>query len=300
MGNVFADFLVNKGLYDTIEITKDNIEELCDLIEGKVRISIYCKECKENRVFSMEPLVFELPVDENHIQKRYLGEELRQLQVLQKKILPKPGDYGQKRDWYWKSFQCDDAVRIMVFSFHCSMDEHHTIDYVVQTNGNLMKKIGQYPSLADLSLSELKDYRKVVDETNLRELKRAIGLHAQGIGVGAYVYLRRIFERIIIGAGRKAVEDGRVEQKSFDRARMDEKIKLLKEDLPNILIETPEFYGIVSKGVHELSEHECIAFFPLMQEAIIMILREWDEKRKVSESEKRIKESFSKIAASIK
>ena len=30
--NVFGDFLVNKGLYDEIEITKDNIYELADLI----------------------------------------------------------------------------------------------------------------------------------------------------------------------------------------------------------------------------------------------------------------------------
>ena len=28
--NVFGDFLVNKGLYDEIEITKDNIYELAD------------------------------------------------------------------------------------------------------------------------------------------------------------------------------------------------------------------------------------------------------------------------------
>uniref|UniRef100_UPI004055FA9B hypothetical protein n=1 Tax=Agathobacter sp. TaxID=2021311 RepID=UPI004055FA9B len=32
MDNVFGDFLVNKGLYDEIEITKDNIYELADLV----------------------------------------------------------------------------------------------------------------------------------------------------------------------------------------------------------------------------------------------------------------------------
>lgn len=34
MDNVFGDFLVNKGLYDEIEITKDNIFELADLVGG--------------------------------------------------------------------------------------------------------------------------------------------------------------------------------------------------------------------------------------------------------------------------
>ena len=52
--NVFGDFLVNKGLYDEIEITKDNIYELADLIGGHVKIDIYCPKCRESRVFSCE------------------------------------------------------------------------------------------------------------------------------------------------------------------------------------------------------------------------------------------------------
>lgn len=43
MSNVFVEFLVNQGLYDKIEITEDNISDLCDLIDGKERISVYCK-----------------------------------------------------------------------------------------------------------------------------------------------------------------------------------------------------------------------------------------------------------------
>lgn len=35
MSNVFAEFLVNQGLYDKIEITEGNINALCDLIDGK-------------------------------------------------------------------------------------------------------------------------------------------------------------------------------------------------------------------------------------------------------------------------
>ena len=35
--NVFVDFLVNKGLYDKFDITKDNIYELADLLGGHVK-----------------------------------------------------------------------------------------------------------------------------------------------------------------------------------------------------------------------------------------------------------------------
>jgi hypothetical protein len=52
--NVFGNFLVENGLYDTIEITKENIYELADLVGGHVRINAYCTKCGENRVFSCE------------------------------------------------------------------------------------------------------------------------------------------------------------------------------------------------------------------------------------------------------
>ena len=50
--NVFAKFLLNAGLYDSMEIKRDNIQDLILLLEGKVRISAYCKECKTERVFT--------------------------------------------------------------------------------------------------------------------------------------------------------------------------------------------------------------------------------------------------------
>ena len=45
--NVFANFLQTAGLYKSMKIDEDNIEDLILLLDGKVRISTYCKECKE-------------------------------------------------------------------------------------------------------------------------------------------------------------------------------------------------------------------------------------------------------------
>ena len=39
--NIFGNFLVNQGLYDEIEITKENIYELADLVGGKVKLDVY-------------------------------------------------------------------------------------------------------------------------------------------------------------------------------------------------------------------------------------------------------------------
>lgn len=295
MDNCFADFLTDKGLYDTIEITKENIGDLCDLLDGKIRFDIYCPKCQTRRVFVMLPVTFDHPIGATHTQKNMLGEQLRQVQAVQR-----TRDSDTKLEWFWSTPVFANATRIMMFSLVCTMDTNHRIDYAVQTEDNLMRKIGQYPSLADLTFPELKDYRKVIAPADLSELRRAIGLHAQGIGIGSYVYLRRIFERIISIAKDQAITDNSITQEEYDKSRMAEKIKLLSDYLPKVLVETPEFYGIVSKGIHELSENECIEYFPVMKKVIIMILNEWEQKRKALESERDLKVSLSQVASKVK
>ena len=38
---------------------------------------------------------------------------------------------------------------------------------------------------------------------------------------------------------------------------MDEKIVMLRTELPQFLVDNREWYGLVSKGIHELTEEEC-------------------------------------------
>lgn len=298
--NVFGDFLVNRGLYDEIEITKDNIYELADLVGGHVRIDIYCPKCGESRVFSCETIPYYW-YDEHRqeIQGRSLEEEIVSWQRGQDMTRTHFADISED-DWTWTNNSLEDDTRLMVFKFFCAMDNTHHLDYIVLTYGNKMKKIGQYPSVADLSFPELKEYRKVITKEDEKELKRAIGLFASGIGVGSFVYLRRIFERIIVTASQKAIEEGKIKEEEFGKAHVDEKIKMLAEYLPKSLVNNPVFYGIISKGIHELSEEDCLEFFPVMQSFIMMILRQWEKIRKDEEEEKKLAASLSSIAAKVK
>ena len=205
-----------------------------------------------------------------------------------------------EESWTWTNKSIEDDTRIMVFKFFCAMDNTHHLDYIVLTYGNKMKKIGQYPSVADLSFPELKEYKKVMTREDEKELKRAIGLFASGIGVGSFVYLRRIFERIIVTASQKAIVEGEIKEEEFNTAHVDEKIKKLAGYLPKSLVNNTVFYGIVSKGIHELSEEDCLEFFPVMQSFIMMILRQWEKIRRDEEEEKKLSASLSSIAAKVK
>lgn len=298
--NVFGNFLVNSGLYREIEITEENVFELADLIGGHVKIDVYCPECGERRVFSSETILcYSYDDFKEKIQVRPLEEEIISWQHMQD-LRSTPPTEASEESWSWNDNSMEDDTRVMIFKFSCAMDNAHHLDYIVLTNGNKMKKIGQYPSVADLSFPELKEYRNVMTREDEKELRRAVGLFASGIGVGSFVYLRRIFERIIATASDKAIREGKVNEESLARARVDEKIKLLTDYLPKSLVDNTIFYGIISKGIHELSEEECLEYFPVMQSFIMMILRQWEKIRKDEEEEKKLATSLNSIASKVK
>lgn len=297
--NVFGNFLVNKGLYDEIEVTKDNIFELADLVGGHVKIDVYCPNCKESRVFSCEPIPYYWYDDHNQETKvRPLEEEIVSWQRVQNMSGIRPAQEADDR-WTWTNNSLEYDTRLMVFRFFCAMDKTHHLDYIVLAYGNKLKKIGQFPSVADLTFPELKEYRKVMTEEDEKELKRAIGLFASGIGVGSFVYLRRIFERIILTASRKAIDEGNIKKEDFEKAHVDEKVKMLSGYLPKSLVNNPVFYGIISKGIHELNEKECLEYFPVLQGFIMIVLRQWEKIRRDEEEEKKLAASLSVIASKI-
>ena len=89
MDNVFATFLQTSSLYDSKEICEDNISDLIDLLKGKINISVYCKECKQERVFNMKPVEYYFvsdPLGDEEIVCASLGEELNSFQQMANKL----------------------------------------------------------------------------------------------------------------------------------------------------------------------------------------------------------------------
>ena len=135
-------------------------------------------------------------------------------------------------------------------------------------------KIGQYPSIADFHISEIKQYKKLLSTDKLKEFTRAIGLAANGVGIGSFVYLRRIFESLIEDAYTMCKNDGTVDEENYKKSRMDQKIGLLSTHLPDFLVENKSMYSILSKGIHELDEETCLIHFDSLRVGIEIILDE--------------------------
>jgi hypothetical protein len=180
----------------------------------------------------------------------------------------------------------EDAMEDRVFStvLACRRDSKHQYAFFFEMEGRKLRKIGQSPSHADLANAELNRFRPILGNPRSAELRRAVGLAANGVGVGAYVYLRRIFEslleehRLIHEAAHGPIPD-------WASRRIQERVTAIAATLPPALVTNKAIYAIMSKGIHELEEQECLAYFDVLKQAIILILEQDEAARARREQE---------------
>lgn len=271
------ELLVNRGLYDSVDISIDDLDELEKCLSKRDyvgnTIDCFCKQCGTNRVF--EYATSEIH-EETGIMRINIFDD-----VSGKMRIPKKEEtfnsYLNKR---------------YVLTYRCTRDKGHAILFDLIVTDDKIIKIGQYPSVADLVIPEIAKYKSVLG-TQYRELSKAVGLFAHGIGIGSFVYLRRIIEKLVFDKYSEVADRISIPREEFEHHKFDVKIETLKEFLPNILVENKNVYGIVSKGIHELSEDECLEMFPYVRAGIELILDDL-----LAERERKAKEKmFEKFVA---
>lgn len=189
--------------------------------------------------------------------------------------------------------------RIFQMNFECTSKHKHKM-YVVfhLTDDNHLIKTGQYPSIYDFDNS-LKEYKKILKDKNItKELANATILISHNMAVGAFLYLRRIFEKLIFEKFELAKVDNKIDEKSFREAKTKEKVIMLHNIgyVPSFLAEINTFlYDILSKGVHELSERECKQYYDTLRDAILLILEEKVEMERKEKLKKITKTELNKI-----
>jgi hypothetical protein len=172
----------------------------------------------------------------------------------------------------------------------------HVVRYFLYVKKGTIVKVGQFPSLADIANNETREkYKRVLRGNNWSELYKAIGLAAHGEGIGAFVYLRRVFERLIVSRFNDFKTSDGWKDQDFVSLHMDQKIEFLKGHLPTFLVENRKLYSIYSIGVHELENDKCLEFFPIGKGAILMILEEDLAKRDQLDRQKELKEQIAKF-----
>lgn len=249
------DLLVNKGLYDEVDLLIDDLEEMEKYLTKNQyagnNIDCYCIHCETKRVF--EFCDSEVHDDAGIMRMMLLDESVK---TRKPKRQERFDAYLNKR---------------YALSYRCTRDRKHSVIFDLVTTDSTIVKVGQYPSVADLIIPEIAKYKSVLGE-QYREFSKAIGLFAHGIGIGSFVYLRRIIENLVFDKYEQVADEIGVSKEEFESLKFDIKIEKLKGYLPTILVANKNVYGIVSKGIHELSEEECRSMFPYIRAGIELIL----------------------------
>lgn len=196
-----------------------------------------------------------------------------------------------------KGFRSSGSDEIFTVELSCTRKPKHCLYFIFRVLDMKISKIGQHYSIADLNTDRIKKYRKVLDNERYKELSKAVGLASHGVGIGSFVYLRRIFEGLIFEAYENIKDE--VNEGEFKAKRMEEKIQSLSDYLPNFLVENKNMYSILSVGIHSLSEDECLKYFDTVKVGIELILDEKIVEKEQKQKEKRIKKSLGKITGEI-
>lgn len=274
--NKFEELLVCKGLYDSINISIDDLEEIEKLLSGGsyngYNIDCFCVTCNEKRIFeSVDKQVFE--------ERGFMSVDLL-------------GDGGNSRKPKKETIFKGYLNKRYSLSFRCTREHNHSILFDLLIIDNKMIKIGQYPAFADISVGDTTKYKSVLKK-KYSEYNKALGLFSHGIGIGSFVYLRRIIESLVFEKYTEVCSNISVTQQEFIHCEFKDKIKLLKDYLPKVLVDNRNLYGIVSKGIHELEESKCREMFPLVKAGIELILDDILAEKEREEKEK----TFSKFVA---
>ena len=245
----------------------------------------YCPYCQKEMILTSEGKVIPEDLRENLV---YSDVEIRSEEHFEaandsanqafEERVQKLIKHGFDRDrCFMRTFECTSKHKHKIFvSFYLS----HKFELI---------KIGQYPSIVEFEKS-IEKYKKELSKDEFREFNKAIGMKAHGIGIGSFVYLRRIFERLIEDKVKLRGSSEEIPR------RMDEKIKYFADELPSFLVENKVIYGILSKGIHELEEKECLQYFETLKDSIYFILEENKQKKDQEKAKKAISTQLNSIS----
>lgn len=255
IGKIFTD----ASLYEKINVTTNDEKALKDLYTFEGKIELFCTECGKERVF-----VSYFDEDNN----------LKRVKNLFEFFGPPPsGSHIITIGSLQKQESIVDKKNVFSNDFTCSFNKNHTVHFLFFLENNYLQLIGQYPSKADMAISSNKKYKKVLEEDLFYQLNRADGLFSHGIGIGSYVYLRRIIEVLIEKYHLIALkEQTGWNEDDYLKFKFKEKIKTLHAYLPQFLYDNINIYSILSKGIHELTEQDCLQYYKSIKIAIELIL----------------------------
>jgi len=299
-----VEFFINTPLYKSFEVSALNLFNTNSLINSTNRIDCFCVECGEKATFNvsgssiglLRPRTLRSLSD--LIEKDNLIPGIKEIKAVCTRHESHNYIFFVSLEVAENEFRGDPGINPRRYR------PHDIIPTGYVTTKYSISKIGQHPSLADISENEINQFKNILGNDRYRELKKGVGIAAHGVGIGSFVYLRRILEFLINNAFKDASTSdtwGKSKISEYDNKHgYGEKIKMLSGYVPSFMIENASIYSILSKGVHELTEDQCLLHFDLLKDSIIHILTKQKEKQDELTMVSRLSVDICKVHARLK
>lgn len=185
------------------------------------------------------------------------------------------------------------------YQLTCTNDSNHKYLMIISIEQRadtfIVKKIGQDPSMLSVHGFDFEKYKEQLTKINAYDdYKKADLSNAEHFYVGAYAYLRRIFEKML----NNYIKENNVTLKD---EHVDTKIKAVKDCFDSRIKDLlKNLYGILSKSIHELDEEQSKEYYQYLKSIIdIQLEFEFTENEKNKQSIK-LNSILNKIVNEIK
>ena len=197
---------------------------------------------------------------------------------------------------YDKTELLNNHIWYIHYFFSCTNNDSHNYHMIISVELNdgrfIVRKVGQNPSMLTIKGFDFDKYKKELEKINAyNDYKKADLCNAEHFYVGAYAYLRRIFEKMI---------NRYLTGLEIKYNHMNTKIDVTKDKFnPRIQKMLKNLYGILSVSIHELDEEKSKEYYEYLK-AIIDIQLEYEKTEDEKENQtKSLEATLNKIKAGI-
>ncbi len=268
------------GLYEKIKLS--DYKELLD--DNDEAFMGFCPECKRETTFKRSKW---------YEQKRRIIN-LSQVAYAPGEILKTEDE--KSSDAINTMFSYNDSTgkvledgSLFIQEYVCGLDSRHRkYDIYYKCDKDIIK-IGQYPSEVDNVGNEYLDkVKRICDKAEAKEIvnyiKTALIMESYGYGIASLLYMRRAFEHLI------AISEGK-DKNDNTGVNMRERIKN-NQYLPEIIKGNARVYNVISEGIHNQTEEECMELFKILKAGVIILITKTyayiEEKKQLEELSKNI------------
>ena len=272
----FDSFVFDSIIYTKMQLPEDD-SSLLDKFNGGYSKRLYCPFCSDISIFKYSDLQL--------AKFKVLLVDLDHQKINHENATSAP---GKLRGTLINNPDIEPSNKNITSLMHsldyvCTSNPNHILNFYFHIEGNTITKIGQYPKTAVLKYPKRNRYDKLLKQY-ADEYKTSLQEASSGVGIGSFVYLRRIIEFLVEEIHQQLTTKPDWDEEAYKKLDFKDKMELCnlhEQFMPSELLPYRGLiYSVLSKGVHSLEEDECIALFPSLQVIIERILEHQLDRKK--------------------